>query len=181
MFTELWKWIVSQPASGASFIGTVMGSSLGLLALLIGALFNAHLNRKRDDRLRDDDRRTLISTLKAELSGIRDTLTRNADGLDNPHGGFVVPDLAHSVRLMPHLLPKMILLSSDTVREVIGVYVSIDQYCEALMMAGGTLAPNNRPDRRVIAMPVERARYVAGVNRQLVGMITTALQRLDAD
>src|SRR5260370_37446002 len=98
MISDLWKWIVSQPASGANFIGTVMGSSLGLLAILVGALFNAHLNRRRDNRIRDDDRRTLISTLTAELSGIRESLRLNAESLDNPNGPFVVPDIAHSVR-----------------------------------------------------------------------------------
>jgi hypothetical protein len=37
------------------------------------ALFNAHLDRRRDDRLRDEDRIALASALYAELSGIHRT------------------------------------------------------------------------------------------------------------
>jgi hypothetical protein len=99
----------------------------------------------------------VISALKAELSGISETLQRNADSLDNPEGGFVAPDIAHSVRVMPYLLPKLGLLDVETTREVIGIYVSIDQYCEALMMGGGTIAANNRSDRRLIAIDLSPA------------------------
>jgi hypothetical protein len=60
------------------------------------------------------------------------------------------------------------------------IYVSIDQYCEALIIKGGTIATNNRADRRLIAMPAERAGYVAGINRQLVGMIRAVIEKLDA-
>jgi hypothetical protein len=51
MFEEFWKWLATLPAGSASFVGTLTGSSFGLLAILIGALFNARLNRSRDDRL----------------------------------------------------------------------------------------------------------------------------------
>jgi hypothetical protein len=53
MWVEFWKWLGALPPSSASFVGTVTGSSLGLIALLLGALFNARLNRRRDDKLRD--------------------------------------------------------------------------------------------------------------------------------
>jgi hypothetical protein len=179
MLSEFSKWFAALPPSTATFLGTLTGSGLGLLALLIGALFNAHLNRKRDDRLRRDDARSVISALKAELSGISEALKLNADSLDNPEGDFVAPDIAHSVRVMPHLLSKLGLLDVDTIREVIGIYVSIDQYCEALIMRGGTIATSIRPDRRLIAMPVGRAAFVVRTNRQLVGMIESVVGRLD--
>src|SRR5215469_5238855 len=106
MFTNFWNWLGALQPASASFVGTVAGSSLGLIALLVGALFNAHLNRKRDDRLRNEDARSVAVALKAELSGIHATLVRNIDSLENPVSGFVTPDLAHSVRVMPLLLGK---------------------------------------------------------------------------
>jgi hypothetical protein len=163
-----------------SFLGTATGSGLGLIALLIGALFNAHLNRKRDDRLRKDDARAVASALKAELSGINDTLLRNAKSLDNPEGNFVAADIAHSVRVMPVLLPKFGLLDVETTRAVIDVYVSIDQYCESLIIVGGDISPLTRPDRRLMYMPVERARSVAKINRDMAQMIRDAIEKLDA-
>jgi hypothetical protein len=180
MLTEFWKWFAELPPSSASFLGTLTGSGLGLIALLIGALFNAHLNRKRDDRLRKEDARAVISALKAELSGISESLIRNADNLDKANSDFVVPDIAHSVRVMPVLLPKFGLLDVETTRHVIGIYVSIDQYCEGLIMRGGTIAANNRADRRLIAMPVARAKYVAKINRDLATMVRSAIEKLDA-
>jgi hypothetical protein len=42
---------------------------VGLLALLLGALANAGLNRNRDDRLRREDHRAIATALRAELEG----------------------------------------------------------------------------------------------------------------
>ena len=53
---SFWQWLQTASQGQASFVGTLMGSFLGLVALLLGALFNAHLNRCRDDRLRNEDR-----------------------------------------------------------------------------------------------------------------------------
>jgi len=34
----------------AAFLGSLTGGLIGLVALLLGALFNTHLNRRRDHR-----------------------------------------------------------------------------------------------------------------------------------
>jgi hypothetical protein len=44
----LWAWLGGLPQPQASFIGTLTGSFLGLVALLLGALFNAHLNPREE-------------------------------------------------------------------------------------------------------------------------------------
>ncbi len=81
MWKCFWDWLATLPQGSASFVGTLAGSTLGLIALLLGALFNAHLNRKRDDRLRNEDRRTVAAALHAELSSIEKTLLGNAEHL----------------------------------------------------------------------------------------------------
>jgi hypothetical protein len=179
IFSDLWVWVGSLTPASASFLGTLTGSSLGLLAILIGALFNAHLNRKRDDRLRKDEARSVRSALKAELLGIQESLTRNAETVAT--ADFVVPDIAHSVRVMPALLPKLGLLDVETTREVIGIYVSIDQFCENLILLGGHIAPNNRADRRLIAMPARRAEAFANMSRRLAEMVRKVIVGLDKD
>jgi len=50
-----------------SGIGAFLGAFFGLGAILIGALFNADLNRRRDERLREQDAQTLAVALHAEL------------------------------------------------------------------------------------------------------------------
>ena len=180
MFTALWDWLATLQPSSASFVGTLTGSSLGLIALLLGAVFNAHLNRKRDDRLRNDDARGVAAALRAELSGMNVTLARNADSLENAKSGFVTPDLAHSIRVMPLLLGKLGILDGETIQHVISIYVSIDQYCRVSSMMGGSLAPFSPPDRRLIALPIEKASEVAKLNRRLASMIRGVIDKLDA-
>lgn len=48
-----------------AWVGNVIGSSIGLVAILIGALWNAHLTRKRDKLLRQEE----VSALRAALAG----------------------------------------------------------------------------------------------------------------
>lgn len=51
-----------------SGVGAFWGALFGLGAILIGALFNADLNRRRDDRLREQEARALAAALRAEIS-----------------------------------------------------------------------------------------------------------------
>ena len=69
MLGEFWDWLAKLSPGSAGFVGTFTGSTLRLLAILIGALFNARLNRRRDDDIREADRIATASALFAELSG----------------------------------------------------------------------------------------------------------------
>lgn len=60
---------------------SVIGSVLGFAGLIAGALFNAHLNRKRDDRLRDAEAITLALSLYGEILLLRDNIAALANGL----------------------------------------------------------------------------------------------------
>jgi hypothetical protein len=70
----MWDWVATLPSGSASFLGSLVGSGIGLIALLIGAFVNASLNRRRDERLREEDRLAVASTLYAELKGVHRTL-----------------------------------------------------------------------------------------------------------
>jgi hypothetical protein len=78
MWTDFWNWLAALPAGSASFVGTLAGSTFGLIAILIGALVNAHLNRRRDDAIRDADGVAVASALYAELNGVHRALVENA-------------------------------------------------------------------------------------------------------
>src|SRR5712672_3531284 len=80
----MWEWLSGLSGGAATFIGSLTGSLIGLLALLAGALFNAHLNRRRDDRLRKDETRAIATAIQAELLGIHRTLVDNATDLKKP-------------------------------------------------------------------------------------------------
>lgn len=176
----LWDWLVSLPPGAAGFVGTLAGSSFGLIALLLGALFNARLNRKRDDRIRDEEARAIRTALKAELSGIYDSLVRNADMLeqDPPTGDFTVPDPSHGVRVMPVALPKLGLLSEATIRQTLDAYVSLDQYAEGLLLMGGQIMENNREGRVLIRMPGRRGKAVAEMTRNMAAILRPVIDAL---
>jgi uncharacterized membrane protein (DUF4010 family) len=45
------EWLQGLQGGAATFVGALTGSAIGFMALVLGALFNAHLNRKRDNDL----------------------------------------------------------------------------------------------------------------------------------
>ncbi len=115
------SWIDSLSANESTLLGSAIGTASGLVAILLGALFNAHLNRKRDENLRMMEREMVVSALRAELMGLSSTLKNNAEMLSEPTSGFLTPDISHSIRVMPTLIPKLGLLDSKLVQELIGV------------------------------------------------------------
>ncbi|MCK1396404.1 hypothetical protein [Bradyrhizobium sp. 1] len=112
-------WLNSLQGGAATFIGAATGSVIGFGALVAGALFNAKLNRDRDDRLRKVERRSVAAALRAELESVRNTLMSNAERLRNepPKNAesFFVPDLSHSVRMFPDLSDKLGLLEDPSI------------------------------------------------------------------
>jgi hypothetical protein len=176
----MWGWLQSLTPGGASFLGSLTGSTIGLIALLIGALFNAHLNRRRDDRLRQEERHAVAAALRAELAGICRSLERNAAELKQPKDDFIVPDVAHSVRVMPEMVSKLGFLDVQTIGHIIDAHIVIEQYCEQLTMRGGILSGQNQtPNRRLIAMPKEKAPVVVAMNESIVKLVRKAMESLD--
>ena len=166
MWTCFWDWLAKLPPSSASFVGTLTGSMLGLIALLLGALFNARLNRKRDDALRDADRVALVSALHAELSGLHRSFVENAQHLiahpPADDGGFVVPN--PTIRIFPEMLPKIGLLKTETIKAVMGAYILTEQYHYKLVLLGGRLQPDMPVGQQLIYVGSEQTKMVTELN-----------------
>lgn len=180
MLDDFWTWLGGLPQGSASFLGTLVGSSFGLIAILTGALVNASINRGRDDRLREEERAALATTIYAELSGIHRTLTENAQHLtDKPpdfDGGFVVPE--PSMRLMPEVIDKIGLLRGDTIRVVMDAYVLTEQYLEGLVLVGGRLQTNLPEGRQLVYLDADKAAFVAEFNRTRATVVKDAMNAL---
>lgn len=76
--SSMWEWLSQLSGGQASFIGTLTGSVFGLVALVVGALFNFRLNRKRDALLREDEARAVAAALYSEMVLMRAELARTA-------------------------------------------------------------------------------------------------------
>jgi hypothetical protein len=82
---ELLQWLEGLKGGAPTVIGALVGSVIGFAAIVLGALFNARLNRLRDDNLRRVETRAIAAALRAELAGIRETLKMNSQKLkDDP-------------------------------------------------------------------------------------------------
>jgi hypothetical protein len=173
------EWLEGLKGGAPQVIGACTGAAIGLIALMLGALFNAHLNRRRDDELRRLDTRATAASLRAELSSMEETVTVNAGDLDNTKEDFYLPDLSHSVRILPSVLPKMGLFDADTIKEVIEAYIVVEQYGENLIVLGGKLSTEIPNHRRIIFMPMVRAKTIAKMNRELAERVTKAKQALN--
>ena len=180
MWAEFWDWLAMLPAGSASFVGTLTGFFLGLLTLLMGALFNARLNRRRDDTLREADRIAVATALHAELVGLHQRLTENAQWLnDKPlheEGGFLVPE--PTIKILGMLLPKIGLLRSDTIRKVIDAYIMAEQFLERLMLAGGQIQRNVPDARQLLYMPANLRDFVVGLSRDNAEIVKAAIDDL---
>jgi len=180
MLDAFWSWLGALPPANASFIGTLTGSFLGLLAIILGALFNANLNRRRDDRLREADRIALASTLYAEFNGVYRSLVENAEHITvpplDPESSFAVPQ--PMMATMPGLLPKLGLLSTDTIRRVLDAYILTEHYLDDLMIAGGTLRQNRPAGRQMVDFGAKHAKIVAAINKSRANLMKEAMAAL---
>ena len=64
---QFWPAIEALSGGAAAFLGALVGAAAGLGAILIGALYNAKLNRDRDDRLREQEAKAIAVAFRAEL------------------------------------------------------------------------------------------------------------------
>jgi len=176
----MWEWLKTLPPGAASFVGSLTGSGIGLIALVIGALFNAQLNRRRDDRLRDEDRRGVATALHAELASVVKTLERNAEELKTgEEQDFIMRDIAQSIVVWPEMVSKVTLFDTQTIQKVIDAHIVIEQYREQLTIRGGILSSDRQTaGRRLIAMPAETTKVVSQINEHSAKLIREAVTLL---
>jgi len=178
--TTWWDWLGTLSQGQATFLGSLVGAFVGLLALLLGALFNAHLNRKRDDRLRAEERRSAAVALRAELAGCRHSLLKNSE--EAGKGGFssfTMPDFAHSLRIMPQMIPKLGLFDQETIERVAEAYRVMERHGEGLFLLGGRL-DERVPDKRLVSLSADKAPAVLAMNSAVSEALDNAIAQLDA-
>jgi hypothetical protein len=151
------------------------GSTLGFLALLAGALFNARLNRQRDDRQRRHDQIALATSLAAELDLTKAIDNTQLLGSPSDADGFFVP--LPSVSIIPKLIDRLGLLNSNAIKQVMAAHLVIEQTRRELVMLGATRL--NNPDNDQLWLPVQRASAVIHLLTAKVDYINKALAALN--
>lgn len=59
---------------GITAAGSAITFVFGLAGVIVGALFNAHLGRRRDDRLREQEAKSIAAALYGEILSIRNSI-----------------------------------------------------------------------------------------------------------
>lgn len=72
----MWEWLQGLNGGAAAFVGSATGSAIGLVALLLGALFNFGLNRRRDALLRREEANAVAAALYGEVLLIQRELAK---------------------------------------------------------------------------------------------------------
>lgn len=162
-------------------MGSLTGSAIGLIALLLGALFNSYLNRRRDDALRSADARSVAAALRAELISIEEMLLANAKTLGSVNGedSFYTPNVGNLVRVMPELISKLGLLDVETVKAILRAYGLIDQHSQQLILLGGIPTEAKGLDGRLVLMRNQHAPLTAQLNRNYAQTVREAVNSLD--
>jgi hypothetical protein len=190
---SFWQWLHDTSPGQATFLGSVFG----FLALLGGAWVNARFNRSRDDRLRREEQRGVATALRAELVGCRQALLTNAEKMnkDGRAGFFLMPDLAHTIRIMPEMVSKFGLLDEEAIDKVSNAYFAVEQYSEQLLLlhgarlvdpervSAGEAQPSGETlvtgSRRLMSLSADKAPQVIALNNQHAEAIKEAIDRLD--
>jgi hypothetical protein len=180
MLLDLWGWVGGLKQGQA----TVLGLVGGFFTLVVGALINAGLNRRRDDRLRREEQRGVATALRAELEGLRRTLSDAAEAVSQegylkPDEQVNVPDLTQSIQIMPEVISKLGLLDGTIISAVVDAYGMVEEYSAKLLLLGGR--PGVTPDnfKRYVALPPDQVTRLVLLNNVTAEVIQKAIAQLD--
>jgi hypothetical protein len=133
--------------TGAQFYAEIkgwqgaIGSLLGFVALIVGALFNFRLNRLRDKRLRDEEIISVASALYAEIVLIRLSVARMANAVGGQYVSqgtgrlqsedfdkhFLDMVALPELTLWPVLASKVGMLPSHLALQVVNFYAGVEE------------------------------------------------------
>lgn len=74
----MWQWLSNLQGAQSGLVGSFSGFVFGVVALILGALFNFRLNRRRDALLRSEEADAVSAALYSEVILLRQELTRTA-------------------------------------------------------------------------------------------------------
>lgn len=153
-FVACLAWIKANP-----WVGNVIGSLIGLVALLIGALFNAHLNRNRDDRMRQQEIESVRSAIGTELRCFALTFDERFHTLERfvgeQDGERTSPEVVAIRLTLPEpvvyhaLASKIGLLGKDEVSAVITAW-HVAEMARLLMHSSAAALAAGEFDKRVL-------------------------------
>ncbi|MBX5172610.1 hypothetical protein HJB84_22520 [Rhizobium sp. NZLR1b] len=139
MIHDIFKLIQELEGGWPELLGSLAGSAIGLVSLMLGALYNARLNRNADRERERNDKFGIVEALLAEIASVKATLDKAAVGLlrMNPNEGyFPIPDPYPGIGIFQKFIDRIELFDEETIRAVSELYTVLDEYCGQLRVYG---------------------------------------------
>ena len=176
-------WIEALTPQQIAFASTAIGVPVAFTTLVGGALINAHLNRRRDDRLRRAETFGVATALLSEVLTIKRALERNSASLREPSDSegsthVFIPELNTDV--WQALLSKVTLLRAPAIEAVLNAYGTLPIYFDGLAMKAGKITEMGSK-RLHVAIPVQNALWVAGATESMLPLFETAAAELEKE
>lgn len=119
------------------WFGEALGSAIGLVAILLGALYNAWLTRHRDDRIMSDEAKAIASAIGAEmgmyaelLCGLFSQMLMPPDARRSQAmvSAMKAPDLV----IWPSLAGKVGLLDATVAKQTVRSWMTLSMHARML-------------------------------------------------
>ncbi|WP_417793095.1 hypothetical protein [Terasakiella pusilla] len=179
----MFEWLGQQPQGVATFLGAMAGASIGLIAILIGALFNAHLNRKRDDRERKLKSDSLLRALRGELVSVRQVLSENGRAFKDSIShdcDLIFPDPSLMIKIYPKLIDKIGSIETGDIQTVYDAYTILEQLPENLLLLGAKEVPIS-PSRTNLSLESDKGIHAAEMYASAKTFMENAISVLDQE
>jgi len=119
-----------------SWFGNALGAFIGLLAILLGALYNARLNRLRDDERMQEEAKSIAAAIGAEMAITAEmTCGRLAQAASGPVGRTAAALnmlVAPQPVVWPRLAERIGLLDADLARDTVKCWMLLDWHAQLL-------------------------------------------------
>jgi len=127
--------------------------------------------------------RAVATALRAELIRQSRALLANVKELEKstPERDLIVPDIAQSLQVLPHVTDKFGLLSGQTIEAVIDAYIVIEQYWSKLIIDGGEAIQMSSGGRRYVKIDSTKVSRLRGANLGVNDVIQKAIKQLSAE
>ncbi len=172
------NWIDSLSDPAANLVGSALGIFGGLTAILIGALVNAELNRRRDDRLREQEAQAVATALRVELTLIHEAFVKNEKKFrETDQKDAAGLDVTHLVNVYPTLISQLGLLQEEAIGPVITAYGMIEQLSFRMQLIGADLK-EIKPGLYQMYVSADKRYEVADIIRNYISTVQTAINAL---
>lgn len=119
-----------------TWFGDALGSAIGLVAILLGALYNARLTRERDDKIMSDEAKSVAMAIGTEMAVYAEMLCgrlmQASTGGDGMTAGIIVSLRAPQPVVWPSLAEKVGDLDAEVCAKAVKAWMLLQWHAQLL-------------------------------------------------